>query len=149
MGGAGAIYLNRKGDLANYIISSVKDLNKLILYLDKFPLLTDKSADLFLFKQIIDLINIKAHLTVEGLNQIVNLKASMNFGLSDMLKCEFPGYQAVERAIINYDNVNIDPSWLSGLVSADGNFDVRTPKATSPPPLPLVSILRKLGCFLG
>ena len=131
LGGAGAIYLVRKGEFVNYIISSIKDLNKLILHLEKYPLLTQKSADLFLFKQIIDLIKNKAHLTVEGLNQIVNLKASMNLGLSDKLKSEFPGYRAVERPVINCDNAIINPSWLSGFVSAEGNFDVRMPKTNS------------------
>jgi len=87
--GAGGIYLARNGEFVNYIISSIKDLNKLLVHLEKYPLLTQKSADFFFFKQIIDLINNKAHLTVEGLNQIVNLKASMNLGLSDKLKLEF------------------------------------------------------------
>jgi len=131
LGGAGAIYFARKGEFVNYIISSIKDLNKLILHLEKYPLLTQKSADLFLFKQILDLINNKAHLTVEGLNKIVNLKASMNLGLSDKLKSEFPRYRAVERPVINCENAIINPSWLSGFVSAEGNFDVRTPKTNS------------------
>lgn len=131
LGGAGAIYSVRKGEFANYIISSIKDLNKLILYLDKYPLLTQKSADLFLFKQIINLMNNKAHLTVEGLNQIVNLKASMNLGLSPALKSEFSGYKKVERPVINCDNAYINPFWLSGFVSAQGNFEVRIPKTNS------------------
>ena len=131
LSGAGTIYLVRKGEFVNYIISSIKDLNKLIVYLEKYPLLTQKSADLLLFKQIIKLINNKAHLTVEGLNQIVNLKASMNLGLSDKLKSEFPRCRAVERPVINCDNVIINPSWLSGFVSAEGNFDVRTPKTNN------------------
>jgi len=33
--------------------------------------------------------NNKAHLTLEGLKQIVNIKASMNLGLSDILKSEY------------------------------------------------------------
>jgi hypothetical protein len=131
--GAGGIYLARKGEFVNYIISSIKDLNKLVIHLEKYPLLTQKAVDFFLFKQIIDLINNKAHLTVEGLNQIVNLKASMNLGLSDKLKLEFPGYRAMERPVINSDSyaANINPYWLSGFVSAEGNFDVRTPKINS------------------
>ena len=131
LGGAGAIYLVRKGKFVNYIISSIKDLNKLILHLEKYPLLTKKSVDLFLFKQIIDLMNNKAHLTLEGLNQIVNIKASMNLGLSGKLKSEFTGYRVLEKPVINCDNVIINPSWLSGFVSAEGNFDVRTPKTNS------------------
>jgi hypothetical protein len=145
LGGAGAIYLVREGEFANYIISSIKDLNKLIIHLEKYPLLTQKSADLFLFKQIIDLINNKAHLTIEGLNQIVNIKASMNLGLSDKLKSEFPRYRAVERPVINCDNIIINPSWLSGFVSAEGNFDVRTPKTNISHPRQDLYIVNCLG----
>ena len=131
LGGIGAIYLNGKRKVANYAIYSINDLNKLILHLDKYPLLTQKAADFLLFKQVVELMNNKIHLTVEGLNQIVNIKASMNLGLSDKLKLEFPEYRAVERPVINYDNVNIEPSWISGFVSAEGNFDVRIPQSNS------------------
>jgi hypothetical protein len=55
-------------------------------------------------------VNNKAHLTVEGLNQIVNIKASLNLGLSDMLKSEFAGYTPVKRPVINYHNVILDPN---------------------------------------
>ena len=37
----------------------------------------------------------------------------------------------LEKPVINCDNVIINPSWLSGFVSAEGNFDVRTPKTNS------------------
>ncbi len=80
---------------------------------------------------MVKLVNNKAHLTVEGLNKIVNIKASMNLGLSDMLKLDFAGYIPVERPVINYDNVILDPHWISGFVSAEGNFDVRIPSTNS------------------
>jgi len=131
LGGIGAIYLNGKREVANYSVYSINDLNKLILHLDKYPLLTQKVADFLLFKQVVELMNNKVHLTVEGLNQIVNIKASMNLGLSDKLKLEFPEYRAVERPVINRDNVIIEPSWISGFVSAEGNFDVRIPQSNS------------------
>jgi hypothetical protein len=41
------------------------------------------AADFILFKQVVNLMNNKAHLTLEGLKQIVNIKALMNLGLSD------------------------------------------------------------------
>ena len=82
LGGIGAIYLNGKREVANYSVYSINDLNKLILHLDKYPLLTQKAADYLLFKQVVELMNNKVHLTVEGLNKIVNIKASMNLGLS-------------------------------------------------------------------
>jgi hypothetical protein len=52
--------------------------------------------------------NNKAHLTFEGLNRIVNIKASMNLGLSDMLKAEFKGYSPVVIPLINNEKT-IDP----------------------------------------
>lgn len=131
LGGIGSIHLAKKRDIVNYSIDSIEDLNKLILYLDKYPLLTQKAADFLLFKQAVKFVNNKAHLTVEGLNQIVNIKASMNLGLSDMLKSEFAGYTPVERPVINSGSVSLDPDWISGFVSAEGNFDVRIPTTNS------------------
>jgi hypothetical protein len=109
LGGIGSIHLARNREIVNYSIDSIEDLNKLIIHLEKYPLLTQKAADFLLFKQAVKLVNNKAHLSVEGLNQIVNIKASMNLGLSDMLKSEFAGYTPVERPVINSDNVILDP----------------------------------------
>ena len=97
---------------------------KLIDHLDKYPLISQKAADYLLFKQVVELISNKAHLTTEGLNRIVNIKASMNLGLSDALKSEFVGFTPVERPIINTENIP-HPSWISGFASGEGNFDVR------------------------
>lgn len=33
----------------------------------------------------------------------------MNLGLSDTLQSEFAGYVLVERPVVNYDNLNLDP----------------------------------------
>ncbi len=131
LGGIGSIHLARNRDIVNYSIDSMEDLNKLIFHLEKYPLLTQKAADFLLFKKAVELVNNKAHLTVIGVNKIVNIKASMNLGLSDILKSEFAGYTPVERAVINYDNVILDPYWISGFVSAEGNFDVRIPSTNS------------------
>lgn len=131
LGGIGSIHLAQNRDIVNYSIDSIKDLNNLILYLEKYPLLTQKAADLLLFKKAVELVNNKAHLTLEGLEKIVNIKASMNLGLSDILISEFPGYVPVERPVINNDNINLNPYWISGFVSAEGNFDVRIPSTNS------------------
>jgi hypothetical protein len=40
---------------------------------------------------------------------MVNIKASMNLGLSETLKLEFPQHTPVEKPIINSDNVSLDP----------------------------------------
>ncbi len=131
LGGIGSIHLARNRDIVNYSIDSIEDLNKLIFHLEKYPLLTQKAADFLLFKKAVELVNNKAHITVQGVKKIVNIKASMNLGLSDILKSEFAGYTPVERPVINYENVILDPHWISGFVSAEGNFDVRIPSTNS------------------
>lgn len=46
--------------------------------LKDYPLLTQKAADLKLFIQIVKLLSERAHLNKAGLEQIVNIKASLN-----------------------------------------------------------------------
>ncbi|HEY0750899.1 MAG TPA: hypothetical protein VGD26_07080, partial [Chitinophagaceae bacterium] len=54
-----------------------------------------------LFKQIVDKVNRKEHLMEEGMQEIVNRKASMNFGvLPDNLLSAFPKTVAVSRLVI-------------------------------------------------
>jgi hypothetical protein len=67
--------------------------------------------------------NNKAHLTVEGLHQIINIKAAMNLGLSDLLKSEFINFTPVKIQVINTENIP-DPNWIAGFVTGEGNFDV-------------------------
>lgn len=124
LGGIGSLHLDPNKDRVIFSVDSNKDLLKLIDHLDKYPLLSQKAGDYLLFKQAVELISNKAHLTTEGLNCIVNIKASMNLGLSDALKSEFAGFTPVERPIIITDNIP-HPSWISGFVSGEGNFDVR------------------------
>ena len=127
----GSIHLARNREMVNYSIDSNKGLSKLIIHLEEYPLLSKKNVDFMLFKQAVKLVNNKAHLTVEGLNEIVNIKASMNLGLSDMLKSEFDGHIPVEKPLIDNNNIIIDPNWISGFVSAEGNFDVHIPSTNS------------------
>jgi hypothetical protein len=47
----------------------------------KFPLVTKKRADFELFSNIIQILQNKGHLNPNGLQEIVNLKASLNLEL--------------------------------------------------------------------
>ena len=124
LGGVGNIYTKPNLNMVNYVISSNKELTSLINHLEKYPLLSQKAADFILFHQVIQLINSKHHLSIEGLNKIINLKASMNLGLSDFLKSEFIDFCPIERPVIKTENIP-DGNWISGFVSGEGNFDVR------------------------
>jgi hypothetical protein len=72
---------------------------------------------------VLNLVKNKAHLSYEGLNKIINIKASINLGLSDLLKAEFKKFTPVERPKINTQEIP-ESSWIAGFVSGEGNFDV-------------------------
>jgi hypothetical protein len=76
-------FISHSGKFANYSVGGVQNLlNTIIPHFLKYPLLTQKGADFMLFKEIVDLMNNKSHLKIEGLNQIIKIKAAMNLGLS-------------------------------------------------------------------
>jgi hypothetical protein len=45
--------------------------------------------------------SIGAHLTINGIQQIINIKANMNLGISNLIKLEFSEIKPVQRPIIN------------------------------------------------
>jgi len=122
LGGIGII--NTSLNKVTLSVNSKKDLTTLIIHLEKYPLLTQKGADFILFKQVVKLMNDKIHLYLSGLKQIINIKASMNFGLSYFLKSEFIDFTPVNREIIETENIP-DANWIAGFVTGEGCFDVR------------------------
>lgn len=110
-------------------MNSITELTNLIIpHFLNYPLLSQKAADFYLFKQIVDLILIKAHLTEEGLQQIINIRASLNKGLSDLQKSHFVHYKPVSRQIINTDNIP-NLNWIAGFSSGEGCFLVTITKS--------------------
>jgi hypothetical protein len=103
LGGIGNIYKSTIRDIVTFKVGSNKDLEILINHFNNFPLLSQKAADLFLFKEVLVLINIKSHFNMDGIIKIVNIKASMNLGLSEKLLIDFPNFTPVKRPIINTD----------------------------------------------
>ncbi len=53
-------------------------INKIIPFLDNYPLLGAKRQDYFDFCKVASLMKTKAHLTNEGLEQIKQIKSGMN-----------------------------------------------------------------------
>jgi LAGLIDADG endonuclease len=121
--GIGSVSISR--DLAFYSVSSLKDLVQIIIpHFLKYPLLTQKGADFLLFKQIVELMDNRAHLTIEGVNKILNIKAAMNLGLSESIKFEFKDLNPVERPLIQTEIIP-NPYWITGFVDGEGTFDIK------------------------
>jgi len=124
-GGVGRIIKNKTNNSFIYRVTKLSDLiNVIFPHFEKYPLLTQKGADLFLLKKVVEVMNSKEHLKIVGLQNIVNIRASMNWGLSDLLKSNFTNFFPVERPIINTTNIP-DPNWLAGFVSGEGCFFVQ------------------------
>ena len=85
-------------DAVQYRVSPIKDLEVIVDHFNNFPaeqvqppqvasgpLITHKWSDFQLFKAAFDIVKCKRHLTLEGLIEIVSIKATMNLGLSEEL----------------------------------------------------------------
>jgi hypothetical protein len=99
--GVGVLVSSKTTNSARYSVNSLKDLiNIIIPHFDKYPLLTQKRADFILFKSAVLLIEQKKHLTVGGLHEIVNIRASMNKGLTKVLADNFPYTMPVAKPLV-------------------------------------------------
>lgn len=88
-------------ETCTYRVDKLKDILEVIIpHFDKYPPVTQKLADYILFKEIVSLMKNKEHLTLDGLNKVLSLKASLNLGLSSELKDKFPNIEAVKRPLI-------------------------------------------------
>jgi LAGLIDADG endonuclease len=111
-GEVGTILINY--NFVVYRICKINNIANIIIpHFDKYPLISKKYGDYYIFKNIIKLINKGEHLTREGLVKIISLKASLNKGLSDKLKIYFPDIIKVEKPKV-YIPLIIDYNWIAG-----------------------------------
>lgn len=74
------------------------------------------------------LISNKDHLSENGLKKFIALKASLNLGLSDVLKTAFPDTTVVSRPLVVNQQI-YNPHWLLGFTSGEGCFLVKVSKS--------------------
>jgi len=119
--GVGNIYSHK--DTCIYVVNRIDDLGIVIEHMDKFPLLTQKYGDFLLFKQAFEMMTLKTHLTSEGLQELVKIKASMNKGLTDELNLAFPNLISNRPSTPILTSLKkVDPNWFAGFISAEGCF---------------------------
>lgn len=112
-----------------YRVSAFKDLKVIIRHFEEFSLLTYKQSDFLLFKQAVKLIEDGKHLTLEGLNEIMSIKASLNSKeISDKLKLAFPNLiTALKPEVKNREIKSLH--WLAGFTDAEGCFFIALKKS--------------------
>lgn len=130
--GVGDIY--KQGNNAYmFRVCKIKDLQVIVHHFEEYPLITKKAADFLLFKRIVELMGNKEHTTKEGLNKILDIKASMNKGLGNAtkeLKEAFPNINAVDRpSVLDFKIQN--NYWLTGFTQGEANFGIRITNSKS------------------
>lgn len=77
--GCGCISVDSKRDSITFSVRDIDSINKIIRpHFYKFPLRGTKYLDFLSFKRTIDIINLKEHLTEEGINKITKISMTMN-----------------------------------------------------------------------
>lgn len=128
--GVGSIRKDQKNTV-KYRVESIKDIaNVIVPYFEKYPLITQKLADYLLFRDVVNLMINKEHLTKKGLNKIVSIKAVINHGLSDELQLYFSDIQPIIRPKVENKTVP-HGQWMAGFTSAEGCFKVTLVKQPS------------------
>ena len=112
-GGVGNIIKERENSLL-YIIYNLKQIATVILHhFDIFPLITQKRADYLLFSKAVKYMENDTHLTCQGLQKVLAFKASLNKGLTPVLKATFPNVIPVMRPSVLEQKIP-NPYWLAG-----------------------------------
>lgn len=127
--GVGNITL--QGNSAMFQVTKLGDLVNILDHFNLYPLLTQKYADFLLFKKAFDIIKDKKHLTIEGLHDLISIRASLNKGLAERLKLAFPNIKpAVRPEIPNYSIKQKEINhWIAGFVTGEGCFFIKTSKS--------------------
>jgi adenylate kinase family enzyme len=88
-------------------VTSLKEiLTYIIPHFDMYPLITQKKADYSLFKDIALMMKKGDHLNKEGLQSIVDIRATLNLGLSEALQTAFPKTIPVIRFLISKQEIH-------------------------------------------
>lgn len=120
--GVGKIY-DQGPEAIQYSVGSIKDLIIIENHLNKYPLITKKNSDFLMFKKGLEIIKSNGHLTQEGLEKLVSIKASLNLGLSKKLEVAFPNVIPVNKEF--NDQKISDPNWLAGFMSGESCFYIK------------------------
>jgi len=102
---------------------------------DEYNLITKKRTDYYYFKKAVFCIKNKEHLTQEGLEKVVSLKACINKGLSDgsTLMLAFPNITNClndTMPLIKEPSIP-NPNWVAGFTAGEGCFLVKTSKSST------------------
>jgi len=86
-------------------VESFKDLQVIIDHFDNYPLVTAKRLDYDLFKQSFNMIKLNEHLTEQGISKLIEIKTSLNKGLTEKLINNFSEISLLKRVDFKFDGI--------------------------------------------
>lgn len=130
--GIGSISVTKK--VARYSIQGINDIVNIVNHFDKYCLQSSKQIDFALWKQCVEIILNKKHLTQQGLEKIVSYKSAINYSgqspRSNILKLLFPNSANIKRPVVEIRETKLNPFWVTGFIAGEGSFYINTNKIT-------------------
>lgn len=111
------------GSDAYYMVRSMKELLTIINHFDLFPLVGYKSIDYLIFRKVYFMMKAKEHLTQEGLEKIIAMKAHHNLGWSEKVSNAFSYVIPIASPEYHFTFIP-SPFWIAGFWSGDGSFSI-------------------------
>ena len=113
--GAGSLQSSGKGrNSVDFVVKSREELIKRVLpHFDKYPLITQKRVDYELFKKILIIIDKGEHLSRSGFEEIISIRSSLNLGLPENLREQYPDIIPSNRPLVENSEIP-HPQWIAG-----------------------------------
>lgn len=117
----GVIAVNKDGSV-DFLVRNIKALNDIVLpHFLNYPLRGTKYLDFINFKDAIDLINKKEHLTKVGLDKLIDISTRMN---SKRIHGEL--YSPDHAVVENTKYIPINGHYINGFIAGDGCLALNT-----------------------
>jgi len=101
---------------------------KIIPHFDNYSLISQKHAYYLLFREVVMIMQRREHLTSEGIQTIINIRATLNWGLTPELKEAFPNSIPVPRLLVENSQIP-HPEWVAGFTSGECYFFINIQKS--------------------
>lgn len=126
----GVGHLNTHRDEVQIVVNSLPQIKQRILPLfDLYPVRSGKLISYLKFKQVVEMMELKEHLTAEGLAQIIEISYDMNLvsQRKPERKLELLKLIGFEQGVTVKNPIipivpSMDPHFVSGLTEGDGTF---------------------------
>ena len=118
----GNMFKGKDGSLS-YIVKDIDSINnKIIPHFNNYPLRGTKYLDFISFKEALYIIYSKRHLTLEGINEILELSKSMNTHRNIIEE-----YSPMHTNADNTNYIPINGHYINGFIAGDGclSFNIK------------------------